>query len=107
MPSILPSRHQRALPLEKLILEEAPGAEAIEMDVLFVGAPLRQGPNISRGDQRGEIWPGGVMSSPLRSLEPSLWEAAQDTYRVLLIHKTVNPDSLSRTHGTVRVRHVL
>ena len=38
MPSILPSRHQRALPLEKLILEEAPGAEAIEMDVLFVGA---------------------------------------------------------------------
>ncbi|HQR18590.1 MAG TPA: electron-transfer flavoprotein:ubiquinone oxidoreductase [Gemmatimonadales bacterium] len=38
MPSILPSRHQRALPLEKLILAEAPGAEAIEMDVLFVGA---------------------------------------------------------------------
>ena len=38
MSSILPSRHQRALPLEKLILEEAPGAEAIEMDVLFVGA---------------------------------------------------------------------
>ena len=38
MSSILPSRHQRALPLEKLILAEAPGAEAIEMDVLFVGA---------------------------------------------------------------------
>jgi electron-transferring-flavoprotein dehydrogenase len=38
VPSILPSRHQRALPIEKLILAEAPGAEAIEMDVLFVGA---------------------------------------------------------------------
>ena len=38
MSSILPSRHQRALPLETLLLAEAPGAEAIEMDVLFVGA---------------------------------------------------------------------
>ena len=38
MPSILPIRHQRDLPLDKLILAEAPGAEAIEMDVLFVGA---------------------------------------------------------------------
>jgi len=36
--SILPSRHQPPLPREKLILAEAPGAEAIEMDVLFVGA---------------------------------------------------------------------
>jgi hypothetical protein len=26
------------LPLEQLILEQPPGAEAIEMDVLFVGA---------------------------------------------------------------------
>lgn len=38
MSPILPSRHQRALPLEELIREDAPGAEAIEMDVLFVGA---------------------------------------------------------------------
>ncbi len=38
MPSILPIRHQRELPLDKLILAESPGAEAIEMDVLFVGA---------------------------------------------------------------------
>jgi electron-transferring-flavoprotein dehydrogenase len=35
---ILPSRHQPALPLDRLILREPPGAEAIEMDVLFVGA---------------------------------------------------------------------
>ena len=38
MPSILPIRHQHALPLDQLILAEAPGADAIEMDVLFVGA---------------------------------------------------------------------
>ena len=37
MAKILPVRHQRALPLEQLILAEAPGAEAIEMDVLIVG----------------------------------------------------------------------
>ena len=38
MSPILPSRHQPALPLDRLILREAPGAEAIEMDVLFIGA---------------------------------------------------------------------
>jgi electron-transferring-flavoprotein dehydrogenase len=35
---IVPSRHQPALPLERLILREAPGDEAIPLDVLFVGA---------------------------------------------------------------------
>ena len=38
MAPILPRRHQRELPLERLILSESPSAEAIEMDVLFVGA---------------------------------------------------------------------
>lgn len=38
MSSILPQQHQRELPLERLILAQPPGAEAIEMDVLFVGA---------------------------------------------------------------------
>ncbi len=38
MPSILPERHQPPLPLERLVLSEAPDPEAIEMDVLFVGA---------------------------------------------------------------------
>jgi electron-transferring-flavoprotein dehydrogenase len=35
---ILPSRHQRDLPIDQLIRSEPPGAEALEMDVLFVGA---------------------------------------------------------------------
>jgi electron-transferring-flavoprotein dehydrogenase len=35
---ILPIRHQPGLPLDRLILREPPGAEAIEMDVLIVGA---------------------------------------------------------------------
>ncbi len=38
MPTILPSRHQPALPLDKLILRDPPNAEAVEMDVLIVGA---------------------------------------------------------------------
>jgi electron-transferring-flavoprotein dehydrogenase len=36
--TIIPSHHQRALPLERLILRDPPGPEAIEMDVLIVGA---------------------------------------------------------------------
>ncbi|HEV7596151.1 MAG TPA: electron-transfer flavoprotein:ubiquinone oxidoreductase [Gemmatimonadaceae bacterium] len=35
--SVLPSRHQPPLPLDRLILTEPPDAEAVPMDVLFVG----------------------------------------------------------------------
>ncbi len=38
MTRILPVRHQAPLPLERLILPDSPSADAIEMDVLFVGA---------------------------------------------------------------------
>jgi electron-transferring-flavoprotein dehydrogenase len=38
VPSILPIRHQRALPLAQLILRDPPSAEALEMDVVIVGA---------------------------------------------------------------------
>ncbi len=38
MTRILPVRHQPALPVAQMIKAEAPSAEAIEMDVLFVGA---------------------------------------------------------------------
>lgn len=38
MPIILPLHHQRGLPLDRLILRDAPGPEAIEMDVVIVGA---------------------------------------------------------------------
>lgn len=38
MTSILPKRHQRELPLDQLILHQPPAGEALEMDVLFVGA---------------------------------------------------------------------
>jgi electron-transferring-flavoprotein dehydrogenase len=36
--SILPARYQPALPLERLIRDEEPGAEAVPLDALFVGA---------------------------------------------------------------------
>jgi electron-transferring-flavoprotein dehydrogenase len=35
---IVPARHQPALPVDRLILHEQPGDEAIPVDVLFVGA---------------------------------------------------------------------
>ena len=38
MSTILPARHQRPLPLDRIILRDPPGAEAIEMDVVIVGA---------------------------------------------------------------------
>jgi len=36
--TILPIHHQPRLPLDKLILRDAPGPDAVEMDVLIVGA---------------------------------------------------------------------
>jgi electron-transferring-flavoprotein dehydrogenase len=36
--TILPARYQPSLPLDRLILRDPPGAEAIQMDVLIVGA---------------------------------------------------------------------
>jgi electron-transferring-flavoprotein dehydrogenase len=36
--TILPSEHQAPLPIDRLILHESPGPDAVEMDVLFVGA---------------------------------------------------------------------
>jgi electron-transferring-flavoprotein dehydrogenase len=36
--SIVPARFQPALPVERFIVADAPSAEAVEMDVLFVGA---------------------------------------------------------------------
>jgi electron-transferring-flavoprotein dehydrogenase len=38
VPKILPIRHQPALPLDQLILREPPGPDAIEMDVVIIGA---------------------------------------------------------------------
>jgi electron-transferring-flavoprotein dehydrogenase len=38
VPTILPIRHQPELPLDRLILKQSPSSEAIEMDVVFVGA---------------------------------------------------------------------
>jgi electron-transferring-flavoprotein dehydrogenase len=38
VPTILPIRHQLPLPLDRLIRHDPPGTEAVEMDVLIVGA---------------------------------------------------------------------
>ncbi|HEX6668265.1 MAG TPA: NAD(P)/FAD-dependent oxidoreductase, partial [Gemmatimonadales bacterium] len=38
MSTIVPARHQRPLPLDQIIRRDPPGAEALEMDVVIVGA---------------------------------------------------------------------
>jgi electron-transferring-flavoprotein dehydrogenase len=38
VPIVLPAQHQPALPLDRLIVRQPPGPEAMEMDVLIVGA---------------------------------------------------------------------
>ena len=38
MPTLLPSRQQPPLPLDRLIRRDAPSGEALEMDVVIVGA---------------------------------------------------------------------
>ncbi|HKG33200.1 MAG TPA: electron-transfer flavoprotein:ubiquinone oxidoreductase [Gemmatimonadales bacterium] len=38
MATVLPAQHQPALPLDRLIIRQPPGPEAMEMDVLIVGA---------------------------------------------------------------------
>jgi hypothetical protein len=35
--TVMPRRHQAPLPLDRLILTDPPDAEAVPMDVLFVG----------------------------------------------------------------------
>src|SRR5687768_6644612 len=37
MQDVVPARHQPPLPLDRLIVGDPPGAEAVEMDVVFVG----------------------------------------------------------------------
>ncbi|HEY7612069.1 MAG TPA: electron-transfer flavoprotein:ubiquinone oxidoreductase [Gemmatimonadales bacterium] len=38
MSTLIPARHQRPLPLDRIIRRDPPGAEAIDMDVVVVGA---------------------------------------------------------------------
>src|SRR5688572_33396445 len=37
MPQVVPARHQPPLPLDRLLVTDPPGTEAVEMDVVFVG----------------------------------------------------------------------
>ncbi len=92
MSTLLPIRHQPPLPLERLILPEAPGEEAIPMDVLFVGA----GPaglagaielaRLARAD--------GEAGGTLGGLEIGVLEKAESLGEHNLSGAIVNPRSL-------------
>ncbi len=92
MSALLPIRHQPALPIDRLILPEAPGEEAIPMDVLFVGA----GPaglagaielaRLARAD--------GEAGGSLGGLEIGVLEKAESLGEHNLSGAIVNPRSL-------------
>lgn len=92
MSALLPIRHQPALPIDRLILGEAPGEEAIPMDVLFVGA----GPaglagaielaRLARAD--------GEAGGALGGLEIGVLEKAESLGEHNLSGAIVNPRSL-------------
>ncbi len=89
MSPILPSRHQPALPLDRLILREPPGAEAIEMDVLFVGAGpagLAGAIELARLAKQDEAAGG-----PLGSLNIGVLEKAESLGEHNLSGAVVNP----------------
>ncbi len=89
MPTILPIRHQPPLPLDRLILRDPPGAEAIEMDVLIVGAGpagLACAIELARLVKRDQESGGGM-----RDLEIGVLEKAESLGEHSLSGSVVNP----------------
>ena len=92
--SILPARHQPPLPLDRLILHDAPGAEAIEMDVLIVGAGpagLACAIELARLVKRDQENGGGISDLAIGVLEK-----AESLGEHSLSGAVVNPRSVSR-----------
>ena len=72
MSSILPARHQPPLPLDRLMLHDAPSPEAIEMDVLIVGAGpagLSCAIELARLVKRDQVSGGGISDLAIGVLE--------------------------------------
>ncbi len=72
MSTILPARHHPPLPLDRLILHDPPGADAIEMDVLIVGAGpagLACAIELSRLVKRDQEGGGGMSDLAIGVLE--------------------------------------
>ncbi len=89
MSTILPIRHQPPLPLDRLILRDPPGAEAIEMDVLIVGAGpagLACAIELARLVKRDQESGGGM-----RDLEIGVLEKAESLGEHSLSGSVVNP----------------
>lgn len=92
MSTLLPIRHQPPLPVERLILPDAPGEEAIPMDVLFVGA----GPAGLAGaiELARLVRADGEAGGSLGGLEIGVLEKAESLGEHNLSGAIVNPRSL-------------
>lgn len=90
--TFIPAHSQPALPVEKLLLQESPGDEAVPMDVVFVGAgpaglagAIALARLVREGNERGD-GPGDV--------EIAVLEKADELGRHNLSGAVINPASL-------------
>ena len=91
---LVPSSAQPALPGERLIIEEAPGKDAVPLDVLFVGAgpaglagAIRLAQRAARDRERG---------GPLADLEIGVLEKSGELGEHCLSGAVVNPEGFHR-----------
>ena len=90
--TIVPARYQPELPLHRLILKEAPGAEAVPMDVVFVGggpAGLAGAIELARLVRKDKESGGG-----LGDIEIAVLEKAETLGAHCLSGAVVNPVAL-------------
>ena len=87
--SVVPARFQAPLPLDRLILDEAPGEEAVPMDVVFVGG----GPAGLAGAIRLAqlVKQAAAEGGPLGELEIGVLEKAEELGQNNLSGAVVNP----------------
>ena len=83
-PKLIPLRHQAPLPMDKLLLRESPGEDAVPMDVLFVGggpAGMAGAIELARLIKRDNDAGGGLGDVEIAVLEKAGRSRATQSFR--------------------------